>query len=97
MSEEQQIVTAYVQVKGRVQGVGFRQFVAHWARKHRVSGWIRNREDGTSVELLAEGDTDDVKALLERVNTGPPGSRIDQMEVEWISSRALQEPFEIRR
>jgi acylphosphatase len=97
MSEERQVVTAHVYVAGRVQGVGFRQFVTHWARTHGVSGWIRNRKDGTSVELVAEGDADSVNALMERVNAGPPGSRVDQMEVEWISPRALQEPFEIRR
>ena len=48
---------------GRVQGVGFRATVLHIARKYRVTGFVRNRPDGT-VELIVEGEEPEVEALL---------------------------------
>jgi len=41
------MVTRKIRVKGRVQGVGFRAALRHEARKLGVSGWVRNRADGS--------------------------------------------------
>ena len=51
---------------GRVQGVGFRATAAHVARRFRVSGYVRNLPDGR-VELVAEGEPDEVDRLLAAV------------------------------
>ena len=51
---------------GRVQGVGFRATVLHFARRYRVTGFVRNRQDG-SVELIVEGEEPVVEALLDEV------------------------------
>jgi acylphosphatase len=62
-------------VSGRVQGVGFRFFAGRAARTSGVSGWVRNRSDGT-VETVAEGDREAVARYFEMLRSGPPGSRV---------------------
>ena len=62
-------------VSGRVQGVGFRFFAERAARTSGVSGWVRNRPDG-SVETVAEGEREAVARYLEMLRSGPPGSRV---------------------
>ncbi len=68
-------------VTGRVQGVGFRWSTRHEARRVGVTGWVRNRSDG-SVELHAEGDQAAVDGLIEWLRSGPPHSRVDEVRVE---------------
>jgi acylphosphatase len=85
-------------VRGRVQGVGFRFFAERAARELGIRGWVRNRPDG-SVETLAEGDDDAVRRYLERLHKGPPGSRVDAVEVAEVHEAAVpgNESFEITR
>jgi acylphosphatase len=65
-------------VSGRVQGVGFRFFAERAARTSGVSGWVRNRADG-SVETVAEGEREAVTRYLEMLRSGPPGSRVTSL------------------
>jgi acylphosphatase len=65
-------------VSGRVQGVGFRYSTVYEAHILSLSGWVRNRYDGT-VEILAEGRAEDVEALLSWCRNSPPGSRVTSM------------------
>ena len=67
------------QVRGRVQGVGFRWFVEREARTLGISGWVRNRSDGT-VEVLAMGTREQLSALRSRLREGPRASRVDDVE-----------------
>jgi acylphosphatase len=97
MSEPDNQCAIRATVFGDVQGVGFRQFVRYRARKLGVGGWVRNREDGSSVELYAEGELPRVRELLEHVHAGPPASRVEKVDVEWIEPHGLMTPFEIRR
>lgn len=69
-----------VRVHGRVQGVWFRGSTRDAAIAHRVSGWVRNCRDG-SVEAVFEGRDDAVDALLAFVRHGPPGARVERVEV----------------
>jgi len=66
-------------VAGRVQGVGFRYSTVYEARRLSLSGWVRNRHDGT-VEILAEGRPDDIEAMLTWCRLGPPGSRVHSVQ-----------------
>jgi acylphosphatase len=63
-------------VSGRVQGVGFRYFTQDVALREGVTGWVRNRPDG-SVEALVEGDADAVRRLEVAIRSGPRGARVD--------------------
>ncbi len=67
-------------VRGRVQGVFFRDTVRNRAREEGVAGWIRNRSDG-SVEAVFEGDADSVARLVDLCRSGPPSARVEGVEV----------------
>jgi acylphosphatase len=73
-------VARRVVVDGRVQGVGFRQACAEAARRHGVSGWVRNRRDGR-VEASFEGSGPAVAAMIEWCRSGPPLASVNEVEV----------------
>ena len=69
-------------VRGRVQGVYFRASTQREARRLGVTGWVKNRADG-SVEVLAEGDEDAIKELSMWAHHGPSAARVDNVEQRW--------------
>ena len=68
-------VARKVQIYGRVQGVFFRQWAVSHARELDVSGWIRNRADG-SVEAYVAGGEGAVMQMVDRMREGPPSARV---------------------
>jgi acylphosphatase len=66
-------------VKGRVQGVGFRAWVADEAEGRGLKGWVRNRRDG-SVEALFAGGRQAVEAMVAACAGGPPAARVTAVE-----------------
>ena len=84
----------HVIVKGHVQGVYFRAF----AEKHAVSlgltGYVRNLPTG-DVELLAEGEREDLAELVEQLRLGPPYSRVTEVIVEWQEPAGKFKKFQI--
>ena len=70
-------------VRGRVQGVGFREFVLNRARFLAVSGYVRNLPDGRSLEVVAEGSRPELEQLLKYLHEGPRLSRVDAVESDW--------------
>jgi acylphosphatase len=81
---------------GLVQGVNFRSHAARAARELGLTGWVRNRDDGT-VELEAQGSSRAVDELLGRIRTGPPWARVDGVDVEPLEPIVGESGFEIRR
>jgi len=67
-------------VRGVVQGVGFRVSTRAQALRRGVTGWARNRADGT-VEVHLEGAPEDVEAVLGWLRTGPRHARVSAVEV----------------
>jgi acylphosphatase len=67
-------------VHGRVQGVGFRYFVQHVARKLGLSGSVRNCPDST-VEIYVEGKRADIEKLIAQVRQGPPLGRVQRIDI----------------
>jgi acylphosphatase len=67
-------------VRGRVQGVFFRDSVRQRAEAHGVSGWARNRPDGT-VEVVLEGPQDAVDRVARFLHTGPRQARVEDVEL----------------
>lgn len=84
-----------IEITGQVQGVGFRYAMRAEARRHGVSGWVRNRRDG-SVEALLQGEADAVRALVDWARQGPPGARVSQVRAAAADDAALVQGFEMR-
>jgi acylphosphatase len=68
-------------ISGRVQGVGFRNFVEGQARKAKVTGFVRNLADGR-VEAVVEGPMEAVQAVVEEMKHGPRSARVEKFEVK---------------
>ncbi len=85
----------HIRVWGRVQGVGFRAFVAQQAKLLGVSGWVRN-VGWNQVETLAEGHEDVLKAFVEIVKQGPAVSRVERHEVIWGEVGDQLDGFQVR-
>jgi acylphosphatase len=83
-------------VYGIVQGVGFRYHTCQIAQQLGVTGFVRNQPDGT-VEIVAVGTSDQLKALLQWANQGPAGARVDQVNTEPHSGSAYFDGFTIER
>jgi acylphosphatase len=68
----------HFQVRGRVQGVGFRWFVHREASELQLKGWVRNTEDG-DVEIVVAGEPESLAELRASLHRGPRGSRVDKV------------------
>jgi acylphosphatase len=83
-----------VRIRGMVQGVSYRAWTADTADELGLTGWVRNRKDG-SVEALFAGRTEDVEAMLARCRRGPLGARVSSVDVEEDGGTAPR-TFDIR-
>lgn len=83
-----------VRISGRVQGVGYRDWLIHEARRNGLVGWVRNRSDGT-VEALLAGDQDALQAVLNACRRGPPAAQVTSIEESFAEPPA--EPGFIRK
>jgi acylphosphatase len=63
-------------IEGRVQGVGYRDWMVATARRLGLHGWVRNRADGC-VEALVAGPSTAIEALVEACRKGPPAARVN--------------------
>ena len=87
----------HLEIRGRVQGVGFRWFVVEMAKELRLAGWVRNKADG-NVELAAAGESDALARLEAAVSAGPSGARVEEVRrLGGVSADSLQSPFGIVR
>ena len=75
-----------IQVRGTVQGVGFRWFVHREASELDLHGWVRNTEDG-DVEVVASGAVEDLAELRASLRRGPRGSRVDRLIEHYLDER----------
>lgn len=72
-------VMRHVNIRGRVQGVGYRAWTEYTALERGLQGWVRNRRDG-SVEALFVGPPEVVAAMIAACNDGPPGARVETID-----------------
>lgn len=87
-----------LRISGRVQGVGFRAFVADEAERRGLAGWVRNRAD-RSVEAVIAGEENIVDEMVTICRRGPYGSRVENLACTAASESDLRgEPgFQILR
>ena len=75
------MITRQISVSGRVQGVGFRDALLREARRLGVTGWVRNRADG-SVEALVQGSPEAVEKIIGWARRGPPAALVTALRTE---------------
>lgn len=78
MSADRQ--TRHLRIAGRVQGVGFRAYLEWKARHLGVTGWVRNRHDGT-VEAMVQGPREAVEAMIAAARKGPRAAVVTDVQV----------------
>lgn len=84
------------EVRGHVQGVGFRWFVQREARRLGLTGWTRNLPDGRRVEVVAEGDRAALDQFVETLRRGPAGSHVEAVDASHSPATGEFTAFEIR-
>lgn len=75
-------IRGHIVVKGKVQGVYFRQNAQRICSEHGVTGWVRNVEDG-SVEAILEGDKSSVEDAISWFNVGPPNAHVEKIDLKY--------------
>lgn len=81
-------------VKGKVQRVGYRDFVEQYVKAQSLCGWIRNNDDG-SVEALIQGTPDDLKACIEVLNEGSILAKVDTLSIDWKTPEKHFDDFKV--
>jgi len=87
-------IRAHAIITGKVQGVWFRVETQQAARSQGVTGWVRNKMDG-SVEAVFEGDEADIQATLSWCHNGPPHARVDEVAVTWQAYTGKHTDFKV--
>ena len=82
-------------VSGRVQGVGFRDFVRRGAEKFGIRGYAKNLVNG-DVEVLAEGSKAALDEFLVLLKQGPPASKVGNLRIDELKGSQNYTGFEIR-
>lgn len=82
-------------VTGRVHGVGFRYHVLREAQALGLVGWVANLPDG-SVRCVAEGPREDLDALVERLQDGPPAAIVENVSVARMPATGTFVSFGVR-
>jgi acylphosphatase len=81
-----------IRIAGRVQGVGFRDWMIEEGRRLGLEGWVRNRADG-SVEALVAGDDPAVEAMIGACRRGPAAARVRDVDVQAVDETPPIEGF----
>jgi acylphosphatase len=74
------MITRHLRITGRVQGVFYRDWFVEQARGLGVTGWVRNRADG-SVEAVVSGSSGMIEAIVAKAHQGSPPSRVEDVIV----------------
>jgi len=88
------MVTRRLRVSGKVQGVGYRDTLRYEAQKRGVTGWVRNRRDG-SVEALLQGAPQNVEQLIAWARRGPSAARVDELRIDLPDDEPPCSGFEV--
>lgn len=75
----------HVTIRGRVQGVWFRRWTLETATRLGLSGWVRNRQNG-SVEAVFQGTTEGVQRMIGLCHQGPPAARVADVTVQEMTN-----------
>lgn len=80
-------------VSGRVQGVGYRYFIARFCVEHGITGYAKNLWSG-KVEIIAESRPEFLEELIQKAKEGPHHSHVSSCKVEWLEFENKYNNFE---
>ncbi|HEY2613298.1 MAG TPA: acylphosphatase [Reyranella sp.] len=86
------VLQARLTITGRVQGVGYRHWAMTTGRRLGLTGWVRNRTDG-SVEALIVGEDAAIGAMIDACRRGPAMAHVDAVDIEPVDLDVLPEGF----
>ena len=86
---------AEIVIEGRVQGVGYRDYARRRAAGLGLGGWVMNLRDGR-VRLRAEGPRGRIETLVRELEKGPPLSRVERVDVQWLPPAGTFSDFDVR-
>ena len=85
---------AHLTISGRVQGVFYRASCQEVASRYGLTGWVRNLSTG-QVEILVQGEKDKIEKLINWCKKGPPGAKVNDVEIAWREDLEEQDSFKI--
>ncbi|HOQ31574.1 MAG TPA: acylphosphatase [Candidatus Hydrogenedens sp.] len=85
----------HIVIYGIVQGVGYRYSTYRKALQLGITGWVRNKSDG-SVEAVFEGAREKLEEMLSWCREGPSGAYVSEIKVQWEEGDERYNNFEIR-
>ena len=88
MPEMSDTIARQLHIHGRVQGVYYRASMVQQAETLGVTGWVRNRVDG-SVEALVQGPPEQVQALIDWARQGPARAQVDRVAVAEVATEVI--------
>lgn len=93
-SNSQNKIRANITVKGKVQGVYFRQNAQRICNEYGITGWVKNVEDG-SVEATLEGNKNSVEDAISWFRVGPPNAHVERIELSYDTYSGEFQDFKI--
>jgi acylphosphatase len=88
------LVRVHLFIDGLVQGVFFRSTTRSVAKKYSIKGWVKNLPDGR-VEVVAEGEEENIQKLIEFCKKGPPGAIVTDVQIIWEEYKGEFDDFKI--
>ena len=83
------MVTKHLRIRGTVQGVCYRAWTVQTATQLGLTGWVRNRNDGT-VEALVMGENNQIEKLIEACHEGPSAAQVKKIDIKEGAPEDLQ-------
>lgn len=90
------LVSVQMKVYGFVQGVFFRDYTSRRARELGLTGYVRNLPGGRTVAVQAEGEREKLEELITCLKIGPPGARVEKLDISWSEYTGNYSNFNIR-
>ncbi|MFO8143304.1 MAG: acylphosphatase [Dehalococcoidales bacterium] len=90
------MASVYITVYGTVQGVFYRAFTARHAKEMGLTGYVHNLHDDNAVEVVAEGEKQQLEKFIGKLKTGPPSAAVSELTPKWLEYTGNYYDFKIR-
>ena len=90
------LASVHITVYGIVQGVFYRSFTERQAREMGLTGYVRNLANGNAVEVVAEGNKEQLEKFIGKLKTGPPSAAVSEISPVWSEYSGNYSDFRTR-